>query len=600
MKAIKRRPDCGYVDSWLWVPKRFVSVEGTKNALTWHFPDENSGAVRIVKLYDETDHHLLLPREFWRVSSLPFDVIDCRPTHFEESPVTSNITLDHKKDRRTGKIIPTGRDVQRRAIEAMMSNQGGILQLACGLGKTVVFLHLISLLRVPALIIVDTTQLLKQWLEEIEWALNVPGGVGLIKGDRMEWNKWIVMATYQTIAARGRSGDFPEQIRRRFGLIGWDEGHHIAAPTYADGAHLFYGRRYALTATPDRSDGLNIIYRFHIGQVILKDLSQDLKPTVIFRWTGLELDHTVPINEVLDKNQQINRGKLSVWYGKWLKRVHMLLTDAKEAVDQGRKVLLLSNSVDEAVNLLAIWTRGFPTELYTDISMPSEMEVQETFSPVYLKPAELNKLKKKLNDAREALVTVKKRLRSRTLHPAKKPNVQKRKAKLEQMIREAEQTLKQVNVGKKIMKVYRARQREYLQALNAESATGGLMVYKMKPDQLKEFLAEKRIVFASMKYGKEGLDDIALDTVMVSMPFSDRNGLQQLMGRPSREDALKKHPLVVIYEDNIGTVIGMCQKLRGHLSSWPIDENGPYEYRLFNHPKARGRRWKSPTVFGQL
>ena len=599
MKIVRRDPSKGYLDSWLWVPKRFVPLEGTKNALTWHFPDDHTGAVRVVRLYQETDHHLLLPREFWRVSSLPFEVVDCRPTEFKESPVTSNIDLDHKKDRRTGTIIPTGKSVQQKSIEAMMKSQGGILQLQCGLGKTVVFLHLISLLKVPALIIVDTSTLMNQWLEEIEWALNVPGGVGIIQADKFEWDRWIVMATYQTIAARGRRGDVPECARRHFGVIAWDEGHHIAAPTYADGAHLFYGKRFALTATPDRDDGLHIIYKFHIGPIIYKDLSQDLKPMVVFRWTGFELDHTIPINEVLDKTDQVHRSKLAVWYGKWIKRMHMLLTDVKDAVDSGRKVLMLSNSVDEAVNFLTIWTRGYPTKLYTDIPKPSSVEVGETFSPIFLDPDDVRKTVKKLKEAEASLVSIKKRLGGRALHPAKKPNLQKRKARLEQMIAECMQVLKQVDVGKKVMKVYRKRQREYLEELNAESTTGGLIVYKMKPDRLKAFHASKQVVFASMKYGKEALDDVALDTVMVSMPFSSKNGLQQLMGRPSREDDLKKSPMVVIYEDNIGTIIGMCRKLRGHLSSWPLDENGPYEYRLFNHPKARGRRWKGQKVFGQ-
>ena len=76
MKFIRRDPSRGYLDSWLWVPKRFINVGGTKNALTWHFADDHTGAVRVLYLYQETDHHLLLPREFWKVSSLPFEVVD--------------------------------------------------------------------------------------------------------------------------------------------------------------------------------------------------------------------------------------------------------------------------------------------------------------------------------------------------------------------------------------------------------------------------------------------------------------------------------------------------------------------------------------------
>lgn len=599
MKIVRRDPNKGYLDSWLWVPKQFVQIQGTKNALTWYFPDEHSGTVRVVQLFQETDHHLLLPRKFWKASALPFPVVDCCPKSFKRSPVTSRIQLDHKKDRRSGKIIPTGKDIQQKAINAMLKEQGGILQLQCGLGKTIVFLHLISLLKVPALIIVDTTTLLNQWLEEIEWALNVPGGVGIIKAEKFDWDRWVVIATYQTLAARSRAGDFPEEVRRHFGVVAWDEGHHIAAPTYADGAHLFYGQRYALTATPDRDDGLNVIYSFHIGPVIYKNLSQDLKPLVLFRWTGCELDHTVPINEVLDRSSQIHRSKLAVWYGKWIQRLAIILNDAKEAIEKKRKVLVLSNSIDEAVNLFAIWTRGYPTKLYTDISEPAPLEVGESLSPIYLKGKEEKKILKKLEEAEKALDNTAKRLRSSILHPARRPNVEKKKNGLVSMISELQQTLKQNEIGKRVKKELRRRQREYLEELNAEAKTAGIMIYKMKPEKLKDFHASKRIVFASVKYGKEALDDIALDTVMVSMPFSSKNGMQQLMGRPSRADSLKQQPLVVIYEDNIGTIIGMCQKLRKHLASWPLDENGPYEYRLFNHPKARGKKWKTSTVFGQ-
>jgi superfamily II DNA or RNA helicase len=101
-----------------------------------------------------------------------------------------------------------------------------------------------------------------------------------------------------------------------------------------------------------------------------------------------------------------------------------------------------------------------------------------------------------------------------------------------------------------------------------------------------------------MKYGKEGMDCPDMDTVLVCEPFSQRNGLQQLLGRTTRERPGKMNPVVLFYEDNIGLVIGMCKKLRGHLSKWAHDEGGPFEYTNLNHPLLRAS-WKNPQqVFG--
>jgi superfamily II DNA or RNA helicase len=860
VRVVRRDPTRGYLDTWLWVPKQFINVDGTKEALTWVFSDSHSQEVRYVYLWRETEHHLLLPRAFWKAQDLPFDVVDCRPRTFPSANITSKIKLDHKKEWQpdgSKALVPTGRSVQQESVEAMLREPGGILQLACvtgdttlslnrggkgfkttvkkayerwsgkdaryswvartptrirslqgdqirlqevvafidkgervvytlklvdgkelrltsdhkvltskgyvhacllrpgdevvvdgkregptrtpkkklayrriggfkfhpharyqsrsycieehralveaemnsltldefrsrcqlgetdglvfidprvhhvhhkdeditnndlknlevlkaadhcrlndpdarrfglgvpnlvavesclrtgkdhvydvmcegphhnfvangivvhncGLGKTVVFLEVVALLNMPALVIVDTTQLLYQWREEILSCLDVPGGIGLIQGESFDWEKDIVLATYQTIA--NRSDSMPEVVRRHFGVIGWDEGHHISAPTYAAGAHLFYGRRYALTATPERDDGLHIIYRFHVGEVLYKDLSQDIKPDIVFRWTACELDGTVPENEILDVNQQLSTSKLAVWYGKWIKRMMLVLNDAKEAVQAGRKIIVLSNSVDEAVNFLAIWTWGYPCGLYTDIPMPTSLDVGETLSPVYLEAADRKKFKHRLKQATEQLEKNNKRLASKTLHPVKREEIQKKRDGCKAIIAELEQLIEQDKVGRKIMKEKRRRQKEYRDMLLACSTTGGLMIHKVKPDERARLLRTMPITFAIAKYGKEALDCQELDTVLVSMPFSSRNGLQQVMGRPSREDSRKMHPMVVIYEDNIGPIIGMCKKLRNHINEWPLEDNGPYHYYLFGHPHARNT-WKT-TVFG--
>ena len=134
-------------------------------------------------------------------------------------------------------MVPTGSNVQQLSIDALLKSDGGILQLACGKGKTCVALHLASIKKVPTLIVVPDTQLLEQWKGEIKKLLIVPGGVGLIQSSTFDWKKPVVLTTYHTIGARAES--LPEEVRSWFGLIVWDEGHHVPAPTFAASAEVF-------------------------------------------------------------------------------------------------------------------------------------------------------------------------------------------------------------------------------------------------------------------------------------------------------------------------------------------------------------------------
>jgi hypothetical protein len=165
-------------------------------------------------------------------------------------------------------------------------------------------------------------------------------------------------------------------------------------------------------------------------------------------------------------------------------------------------------------------------------------------------------------------------------------------------IADLELQLEQDDVHDLVSKELRVRQKAYREWLMENMTTAGLMIHKVDPKSRMEYIRTKRVVFAITKYGKEGLDDEYLDTVLVSTPFSSRNGLQQLMGRPTRQKPGKKSPLVVIYEDDVGTLIGMCRKLRGHLNHWPLEENGPFEFEMHGHPKARGRSF--PPIFEDL
>jgi superfamily II DNA or RNA helicase len=147
----------------------------------------------------------------------------------------------------------------------------------------------------------------------------------------------------------------------------------------------------------------------------------------------------------------------------------------------------------------------------------------------------------------------------------------------------AQLMLQQHDVYKKCESLWNKKRDQYLKQLLAQPSTGSLMIYKVDADLRTRMLREKQVTFAIAKYGREGLDERSLDTIIVNEPLSSRNSLQQLMGRVLRKKEGKKEPVVVILEDDIGPFIGMCRKLRCHLSEWPHEEGGPFVYENRGH-----------------
>lgn len=568
MKLVAKTPDKAYLCENLWLPKSHINVDGVKGALTFTITDDRD--VRALCLWQETQNHLIVPREFWDQNQPPpFDLVDCRPISYPSVVFNADIVLDKKNPHET---------IQQQAFDALVNSQGGILQLACGRGKSVIALAVIAHLQVPALIVVDNTQLLNQWRKEICRFLRLSDDeIGTIGDGKFTWQKNIVMATYQTLSQKAAT--FPQEARRWFGVTIWDEAHHVAAPTFSRSVDLFYGRRYGLTATPNRMDGMHVVYELHLGPVRYKNLSQNLKPEIYFLWTGLSVDardeQVRP--KVCDKKGELHIGKLSGYFGQWEERLDLILGEVKKAVDSGRKVLVLSNSVDEIINMYSSWV-GSPK--YTDIKVPSGAEVNRKTPAVELDPRKLKRTWAKLHAVKAEL--------KKNLDPKTKKNK-------EALLAQLNLDLECHRTWEEVQRVVRQRQRDYLTALLKKSSSAGLLTFKVPVATRQKMLETKDVIFSIMKYGKEGLDKPNLDTVILCEPVSQKNILQQVMGRALREVAGKNQPIFVVFEDNIGPMIGMCQLLRKHLREWPVEEGGPYKYTLVGYPNRKHSQRNLPV-----
>jgi superfamily II DNA or RNA helicase len=337
----RKDPDKGYLSSNLFLPRRYVTEHAIKNALTFTLDqeeeevDEETGErvgskKRVLELWDETANHLIVPREFIAHSDLHkfrFEIVDQRPTKFPEVDIQHHIEF---------------RDGQEPAFQALLSNHSGTLNLACGKGKTVISLRLAAEFRVPTLVVVNTTALMEQWKEDIVEHLVVPS-IGTIQGKVRDWRGHpITLATIHTLAD-GIEFHAPE-FRNYFGLVFYDEGHHMSAPVFVQGADVCAGRRYSLTATPDRTDGMENIYQYHLGRVLYRDLEQALIPNTSFHvmtWSIPSSD----ARQVHDRNGDANIGKLRAYLGQLRWRNERILDFVRRDVANGRRILILTHSV---------------------------------------------------------------------------------------------------------------------------------------------------------------------------------------------------------------------------------------------------------------
>jgi superfamily II DNA or RNA helicase len=138
----------------------------------------------------------------------------------------------------------------------------GVIVLPTGAGKSYVAERVIAEARRSALIVVPTLDLLSQWYGNLRAAFGVE--VGLLGGGQHVVED-LTVGTYDSVALHA------ERLGARFGLVIWDEAHHLPAPMYARAAEsLIAPLRLGLSATPERPDGLHAQMYALIGPVVYR------------------------------------------------------------------------------------------------------------------------------------------------------------------------------------------------------------------------------------------------------------------------------------------------------------------------------------------
>lgn len=148
-------------------------------------------------------------------------------------------------------------DYQPRCVEAMLNAQRGIVAVATNGGKTVIAALAIKALRLPALFLVPSLDLLHQTRRVFMTRMGLNSdGVGICGDKLWQPGKWITVATVDTLHSRMNT-PAGKALLDSIDLLFVDECHHVGADTWYEVVRrcdAFY--RFGLSGTPlKRSDG---------------------------------------------------------------------------------------------------------------------------------------------------------------------------------------------------------------------------------------------------------------------------------------------------------------------------------------------------------
>ena len=249
-----------------------------------------------------------------------------------------------------GSLRPQQQEVADISVDHLNTHGGGILQLRCGFGKTIIALHLFARLQVKVLVLVHKEFLMNQWKERIAQFLP-DAKVGTLQAKTIDVdNRDIVIGMLQSVAV----GKYPEKVYADFGLCCFDECHHLGAEVFSKSLDIARTRyMLGLSATPDRKDRLRKVFDWQLGKVMykveakvtqhvyvevlsFKDTAVDTSPagTTIIRHNG---------RAMLYEEKPAFRAKLLSYLVDSKERMKVLMTHVFEYTkDSNRRILILS------------------------------------------------------------------------------------------------------------------------------------------------------------------------------------------------------------------------------------------------------------------
>ncbi len=177
---------------------------------------------------------------------------------------------------------------QRESVEAWVkAGMRGVVVLPTGAGKSYVAEMAILKAGRSAMVIAPTIDLMNQWYDLLCASFGVE--VGLLGGGYHEIRD-LTVSTYDSAFIH------MERLGARFGLLIFDECHHLPGPSYTMSAEMSMAPyRLGLTATPERSDGGEVLLERLIGPMVYERGIKDMTGTYLAEYDVVTLK--IPLSD---------------------------------------------------------------------------------------------------------------------------------------------------------------------------------------------------------------------------------------------------------------------------------------------------------------
>lgn len=203
------------------------------------------------------------------------------------------------------KLLVEPRPYQQEAIEEWRrASHCGVVVLPTGAGKSLVAQMAIERVKRTTLVVVPTLDLMNQWYDLLLSCFNAE--VGLIGGGYFETGA----LTVTTYASAFR---FMERMGNRFGLVIFDECHHLPSGVHRIAAEMCIAPfRLGLSATPDRADGEEVLLERLVGPFVFRRETHEMAGEYLSDYSVVRLRVELSDEEraAYEREREIFRGFL--------------------------------------------------------------------------------------------------------------------------------------------------------------------------------------------------------------------------------------------------------------------------------------------------
>jgi superfamily II DNA or RNA helicase len=254
-----------------------------------------------------------------------------------------------------GKLRETQETIVRATEKTFETeNKGGLISASTGIGKTFFALFMIAKLGLKTLIIVNKELLKRQWIKEIKKVLPT-ARIGTIQSDVKDVeDKDIVIGMLQSISKR----NYNPKIFDEFGLTVIDEVHGIASKYFSKVLFKIQTQyKLGLSATICRKDGMEEIFKQHLGEIIITLNNLTVEPVIQF----INIRDLEPnIKQHKDRRGNTNMAKLITDISKSKKRNQLIVREVLKMLTKNRKLIVFSDRVAQCklLNHVTLQTIG--------------------------------------------------------------------------------------------------------------------------------------------------------------------------------------------------------------------------------------------------